>query len=235
MTQTHDRRALLGAIATAPLALAAPPAQAALPANLDELGVDDLLRLGAREACDGAFASLCAAALPAYEAELRAWALFHDANETAQRLAPFPAALEVPSVSVMPNGAAEHWIDQWAPANDPAGHQLRWLARAQLRSSLGREPTHAESRTHETVLRAQWDAWERANREAETACLVPDLRSAADIAADLYRSHFDAIMAHRPSSPHALRIKCFLRWAECDLPDVGAWRDIAADVEAALA
>lgn len=232
---TTPRRNVLAAIFAAPVAALSGAATAApLARDMEELEMADLLRLGAAVRGDATFATLCANAIPlALEAE-RAWALYRDASETADTMSPFPATLLQPRVYRHANGEPEHYNEEWSPANDRGGWQLRSLALSHLRASLGREPSLGEMTTHEAALRAQWNAWSEVKTQAHAACLVGDLCAAADAAEAAFQERYSAIMAHRPRSASALHVKCWLRWADPQPNGFALCRDIAADVQTAL-
>lgn len=234
---TTPRRNLLAAIFAAPVIAATRSATAApLPDDMADLGMADLLRIGSQVHDDARLSELCALAIPAHEASGRAFALYHDASKTAAAMAPFPAALLIPCAFTHKSGEVEHYSEQWSPERGGASDwTLHNLALSQLRANLGREPTHGEMRAHEAALRAQWDAWNEANTQAQVACLVHDLHTAAYETDDVFAERYNAIMAHRPRSSTALQVKCWLRWADPPLGGVvRLCRDFAEDVQAAL-
>lgn len=237
--QATPRRALLGALALAPVAgaLAALPARASeLPRDLHDLEGEELLRLGSSLSGEPRFSALCRVALEARQSEDAAWRLYHDANDAAYAAAPFPAALLMRNRFKRNDGTVEEWDEQWAPAKDKGGWALERLSQAALRAEGVTEfPNWGPIWRKRDELRAQWEAWSIAHQSACQAYLVGDLLNAAESASANACRALSAVLSHRTSSRHVMRLKLHLRSDDCRNPsDLIEWREVVADIERAL-
>lgn len=231
MTNT-DRRALIGAIAAAPVMLTA-PAQAA-PANLAALDEAALWEAGARSA-DPEFARLCADAILTQGRALAADRLYSDASDCADAATPeFPPALTMPCVlRDLNTGAAKRtWTEQWRP--EVAAPGLDAYARryaAQRGVAYGPEV--------EADLRAQFDAWNAQRKEAQARYLVEELADACDAALDEASNARWRVLRYPARSREVLLLKTSLRRCEAinaeESDEVETWSEIVADLTRVLA
>lgn len=229
---TTHRRAVLTAIAAAPVMGAASAAPSPVETDLASLDVDALLRYGATLNADSEFAALCTAALAARAGADAAEQLADGAEAAADAATPaYPSALCY-SINVRgwPDLEVKHTEDRrWRP-DDENGWTLWNLAHREARRR-----GVAYSRALEDELRQQYEAWRETREATNGAFHVAELNGASREAGREACRAFDAVIAYPTRSKSVLRVQLHLLRAEGLPPNtLEEWAALVAHVERAL-
>lgn len=236
------RRSMLAALAVAPLLGIGASVGAASARPLGDLAAlsdADLLELGARNA-DAAFAALCADALTKEARSSLAWKFYQDAEDAANAATPeFPAALIARGVYRKRDDSTVPVEERWSPDQDKGGMLLWNLAHGEAKR---RGVQYSKAVEHD--LRAQFGAWQDAERGARAAFMVSELEADYDAATAAASDAFSAVLDQPARNADALLIKLHLlghrygvdcdNEAAVDLP-AGCFSALIADVARVIA
>jgi len=233
MNTNNNRRALLGAIAGAPLLAAAGVASAISPAAdlaaLDEAG---LLELGSRNA-DAEFARLCGAAFEATARANAASRLYGDASDAAERATPaYPEGLRYSCRYTHTKGERAGQVDTWTETCEPDGVRASMLWNMAHRRAKAAGVSYSVA---EAQLRAEYAAWRAAKDAARAHYMVAELAEADDAAWTVAGDALRRVRRYSVRTGDALLIKLRLHANEDGADfDATQWAALIADVERAL-
>ncbi|MGQ0531056.1 MAG: hypothetical protein ACT4OF_00005 [Caulobacteraceae bacterium] len=229
MTDTV-RRALLGAIALAPVVGATSAVAAAPLTELSALDTDALLRYGATLSADGAFADLCAAALTARARSDAAAQVADAAYDAAEAdTPPFPSDLCFRERYCDPDtGETTIYERRWT--EEPRNVGVLWNLAHWLKDKAGISYVEAEAQLRASHI-AWCGAWRVTNERHNTDALTE-----ASIEAGCVACHaLDAVISHPARCVSVLLVQFHLRRAECLLPsEETEWAALVSHVERAL-